>query len=42
MPHERLQRPRIDSAGRQGVTGGRMPKHASMDRERQLSGQAVL
>jgi hypothetical protein len=37
MAHERLQRPCIDSTGRQGVASS-MPQHVSMDREPQLSG----
>ena len=39
MAHESLQRPCIDSTGRQGVASG-VPQHVSMDREWQLSGHA--
>jgi hypothetical protein len=41
MPHEGLQRPCIDSTGRQGVASC-MPQHVSMDREWQLSGLATM
>ena len=36
MTHECLQRPRIDSTSRQGVSGS-VAQHVSMDREWQLS-----
>jgi len=39
MAHECLQRPCIDSSGRQGVASG-VAQHVSMDREWQLSGLA--
>jgi len=39
MAHKGLQRPRIDPASRQGVSGG-MAQHVRMDREWQLSGLA--
>jgi hypothetical protein len=39
MPHESLERPCVDATARQGVAG-RVPQHASMDREWHLSGHA--